>query len=54
MNRNEAKNLVNEYLKINLDEDVSILGEDHPYNDTTIGKIREAYHIISDWFDEYE
>ena len=50
MDKKRAKELIREYLEHNLDEDVSILGEEHPYNDSTIGEIREAFNILSELF----
>lgn len=46
MEKKEAKRIVEDYLYYNLDDDCKVLGEDHPYNDTTIGKIRDAFYQI--------
>ena len=42
----EAKEKVYGYLDNNLNQDVKILGADHPYNNTTIGEIKEAFDIL--------
>jgi hypothetical protein len=47
MDINEAKELIDEYLSVNIDDDICVLGNDHPYNDTTIGRIQEAYYLLS-------
>lgn len=46
MDLKKAKDLVYGYLASNLEEDVSILGKDHPYNDSTIGEIQKAFNIL--------
>jgi len=53
MSFGEAKNIIYDYLSINLDSDIQILGEDHPYNDTTIGEIKKAFNLLKynyNWF----
>lgn len=48
-----AKEIIREFLEYNIDEDIKILGRDHPYEicDCIMGEIEEAYDMISDWFD---
>ena len=41
-----AKEIVFDYIDNNIDQDLRILGADHPYNDTTVCRIKEAFDIL--------
>lgn len=50
-----AKEIIDNFLEIQIEDLVSILGRDHPYDlgeNETVGDIEEAYNTISEWFRE--
>lgn len=47
----KAKDLIEKFLENEIEKLVKILGENHPYLDSTVGDIKRAFEIVMYYWD---